>query len=359
MEGNTFIGLDVHANQVSMAVAQAGRKAPEFKGVFSASYASVGKAIAKYKATGTTVVYEAGPTGYGLYRYLTKRGYNCEVVAPSLIPSKRGERIKTDQRDAVNLARLSRNGDLTPVWVPGEEEEGYRDLVRCRHDAKGAEKRAKQQLNSFLLRHGFSYSEKKWTQKHWQWIRAQKFIYGTQRETLICYMTAIEECQARVVTLDSLLEERMKKWKHRELCMKLMALRGVDKISAMTVASEIGDLKRFSSAPEFMSFVGLVPSEHSTGERTNRGPITKAGNKMVRRVLIESAWSYRLAPSMSPRWRKRTSEVSQEVRKISWKAQKRLNHKYKKLGARKMPPQKVITAVARELAGFVWSIANA
>lgn len=359
MENTTFIGLDVHANQVSVAVAKAGRKAPEYRGVVPASYAAVGKAIRKYKPSETTVVYEAGPTGYGLHRYLTKRGYHCNVVAPSLVPAKRGERIKTDTRDAVNLARLSRNGDLTPVWVPGEEEEGYRDLVRCRHDAKAAEKKAKQQLNSFLLRHARVYGEKKWTEKHRQWIRAQQFPRETQELTRCSYLNTIEECGARVATLDELLEGHMKKWKHQGLCTKLMALRGVDKISAMTIASEIGDLKRFRTAPEFMSFVGLVPSEHSSGERTKRGSITKAGNKIVRRTLIESAWSYRLAPSMSPRWRKRNSEVSQEVRKISWDAQKRLNHKYKRLCARKMLAQKAITAVARELAGFVWSVANA
>lgn len=359
METTTFIGLDVHANQVSIAVAALGRKAPEFMGVVPAGYAAVGKALRRYKPEETEVVYEAGPTGYGLYRYLTGRGYRCAVVAPSLMPVKKGERIKTDTRDAVNLARLSRNGDLTPVWVPGEEDEGYRDLVRCRHDAKSAERIAKQQLNSFFVRHGRSYSEKKWTQKHWQWIRAQQFTYETQRETLSSYMSTVEECQARVEALDSRLEEHMKKWKHHELCTKLMALRGVDRISALTIASEIGDLRRFKTAPAFMSFVGLVPTEHSSGERTKRGSITKAGNKMVRRILVESAWSYRLAPSMSPRWRKRNSEVSQEVRKISWEAQKRLNHKYKKLAARKMLPQKAITGVARELAGFVWSIANA
>ena len=359
MEITTYIGLDVHANSVSLAAAGAGRSEAEYLGVVGSSCAAVGRALRKYKPSETLVVYEAGPTGYELYRYLIGRGYRCEVIAPSCIPERKGDRVKTDRLDAMNLARLSRSGDLTSIWVPSLEEEGYRDLVRCRHDAKSAERRARQQLSSFFLRYGRTYGEKKWTEKHWQWIRAQEFEYATQEETHSCYMVAIEESTARVAALDARLSEHLEKWKHRDLCTTLMALRGIDKISAMTVVSEVGDLKRFRSAPEFMAYTGLVPTEYSSGTRTSRGSITKAGNKAVRRILVESAWSYRFAPSMSLRWRKRNAEVSKEVRSISWEAQKRLNYRYKRLKARGLMPQKVVTAIARELAGFVWSVAHA
>lgn len=359
MEYTTYIGLDVHARQVSIGVAQSGREAGEYKGVVAATGAAVLRALKKYKPEETLVVYEAGPTGYKLYRHLKKHGYTCEVIAPCLVPKKSAERVKTDRRDAVSLAQLSRSGELTSVWVPDEEDEAFRDLVRCRHDSKGAEKRAKQQLNSFLLRYGLSYGEKKWTKKHWAWIRSHKFDHETQVEALCCYMTMVQECEARVESLDARLAEYLKTWKRKETCEKLMSLRGIDRTSALIIVTEIGDLKRFKSAPEFMSFVGLVPSEHSSGERQRRSSITKTGNKIVRRTLVESAWSYRLTPSKSPVWKRRNEKVTQEVRDISWEAQKRLNYKYRKLRARGMLAQKVITAVARELSGFVWSVANA
>lgn len=359
MEITTHIGLDVHSGSISVGVARAGIKECEYLGAIGNDMRRLKGILTEFKPSKTQVVYEAGPTGYGVYRYLSKLGYQCDVIAPSLIPEKKGKRIKTDKLDAVNLARLSRSEDLTAIWVPSEEDEGYRDLVRCRHDAKGAERRAKQQLNSYFLRHGRQYVGKKWAEKHWQWIRSQEFKYETQREALVSYIAAIEEGQARVLELEERIREHLGKWKRKELCRDLMALRGVDMITAVTIVSEIGDLKRFKSAPEFMSFVGLVPSENSTGESKRRGSITKAGNKAVRRMLVESAWSYRLLPSMSPRWRKRTAEVSTEVRAISWKAQKRLHSKYRKLKARGVISQKAITAVARELAGFIWSVGNA
>ena len=356
---STYIGFDVAAEKSAVAVAVAGRAKAQFLYNIASNYREVGRVLAKYPKGQTLCCYEAGPTGYGLQRYIASRGYDCEVVAPSLIPHKPGEHVKTNRRDAVELAELSRAGQLTAVWVPSAGDEAVRDLVRGRADAKDAEKVAKQQLNSFLLKHGKHYTGTKWTVKHWQWIRAQEFAFEQQRYVVVDYIDAIERASERVQRYEAQMEATLKQWSLKPVIEALMALRGVNLITAMSIVAELGDLARFSTARELMKYLGLTPSEDSTGERHRRGGITKAGNSTVRKLLIESAWCYRHKPCKSYRWKERNKNVSQEMRDISWKAQQRLHLRYWRLTNRKLLPQKVVVAVARELAGFVWAVAQA
>jgi len=268
-----------------------------------------------------------------------------------------GDRVKTDRRDAVKLARFLRSGDLTEVYVPEASTEAMRDLERARDDAKKAERAARHQLSKFLLRHGRIYPGKTaWTAKHLDWIRSQQFDQEAQGRVLIDYQHTVEEATSRVDRLTSDMEELVEGWALKPLVKSLQALRGVQLVTAVVIAAELGDLTRFATAPRLMAYLGLVPSEHSSGDSRRRGRITKTGNAHVRRALVESAWSYRFRPALSRAIRERAQEASPQVQSIAWKAQQRLHRRYARMMSRGVSKQKTVTAIARELAGFVWAI---
>jgi transposase len=361
-EYSTFVGMDVHKNSIEIALAEEGRNGEVRRyGQIDGTLASLDKAVRKLISKGRDLhfVYEAGPCGYEIYRHLTSQGLDCSVVAPSRIPKKSGDRIKNDRRDAASLARLHRAGELTPIYVPLAEDEAMRDLVRAREDAKGDEKKAKQRLLAFLLRSGHRYSGKAyWSQAHMRWLSDIKMPHRTQQIVLQEYIDAIIVCCHRVQRLTDQIRELLPEWRMLPVVKALQSLRGVSLIVATTTIAEIGDLKRFKSPVELMSYLGLVPSEHSTGEKTKRGSITKSGNGHVRRVLVEAAWAYRLPARVSRALLRRQEELPQKICEISWKAQLRLCSRYKLLWAKGKVKQVIVTAVARELCAFIWAIAN-
>jgi transposase len=360
MEKVRFVGLDVHKESIAIAVADGAGGAPEDVGIIPNDMAALLKRLRKL-GVGVRLrcCYEAGPTGFVLQRALAAAGVNCVVVAPSLVPRTAGDRVKTDRRDAVKLARFFRSGDLTEVHVPDAATEAMRDLERSRDDAKRAERAARHQLSKFLLRHGRIYDGKTaWTGMHLDWIRRQVFEHEAHHRVLVDSVQAVENATARVQRLTQDIVELVESWSLRPLVKALQALRGVQVITAVILAAELGDFTRFASAPALMAYLGLVPSEHSSGERKKRGRITRTGNGHVRRILVESAWSYRYRPAMSGAIRKRNEGVAPAVQAIAWKAQHRLHGRYQKLLGRGKNKQQTVTALARELAGFVWSIAR-
>jgi transposase len=354
-----FVGLDVHKDKISIAEARGGRSKPEYLYEIPTDALALSKFLKRYGQAKMQFCYEAGPTGYGLYRYLVGKGHRCDVVAPSLVPKKAGDRVKTDRRDAVKLAGLCRAGELTKICVPTEEQEAIRDLTRGREDAKAAEKRAKLTLGSFLLRRGKKYTKTLWKKGHFDWLRTLSFPYVHQQVVFESYVDAVTQCAARV----ALLEDQMREVYEKEdglhsLCDALMALRGVSLITALTILAELGDLRRFASARELMAYLGLVPSESTTGNSVSRGSITKAGNGHVRRVLVESAWCYRLPPRKTKHWYGRAKNAPDAIQAIAYKAMVRLHQRYWRLSKRGLRSQKVVVAIARELSGFIWSVAH-
>ena len=304
-------------------------------------------------------VYEAGPCGYQIYRHLTAQGFECDVVAPSRIPKQNGKPIKNDRRDAMMLARLHRAGELTAVYVPRFEDEAIRDLTRAREDAKSDEKRSKQRLLSFLLRHGIRYTGgSPWSKAHMRWLSDIKMPHRSQQVVLQESISIVNHCNERVHRLTEQIQQLLPEWQLFPIVQALQSLRGVSTIVAATTVAEIGDLKRFQTPGELMSYLGLVPSEHSSGEKTKRGSITKAGNGHVRRVLAEAAWAYRLPARVSRVLLKRQEDLPESVCDIAWKAQLRLCSRYRKLWNKGKAKQVVATAIARELCGFMWAIAN-
>lgn len=358
MEKLRFVGLDVHKDSIAIAVAEKGRGEPAVLATIPSDTQALVKRLKKLGPVDTLhCCYEAGPTGYGLCRELGAAGIDCVVVAPSLVPKQSGSRVKTDRRDAIRLARFLRSGDLTEVHVPDPNTEAMRDLERARDDAKKMERVARQQLGKFLLRHGRKYEGKTaWTARHLEWAKGQHFAHEAQGRVLTDHVKAVEDASARVESLTSSIEALVESWSLAPLVTALQALRGVRLVSAVIIAAELGDLARFRSAPALMAYLGLVPSEHSSGETKQRGRITRTGNTHVRRVLVEAAWAYRFRERMSQAIRKRSDGVSPEVARIAWKAQERLCSRYRKLQARGMNKQRTVTAIARELAGFVWDI---
>jgi len=352
--------MDVHKATVAVALAREGRGEPEYLGAFPHTPAALGKWVRRLARGGATLhfCYEAGPCGYGLHRQLTAWGYACEVVAPSLIPRKAGERKKTDRRDALTLARLHRSGDLTAVWVPDAEQEALRDLSRAREDMKSLELTARQRLGAYLLRHGQVYAGKsRWTQAHWRWLEGVKFASPVQQIVLQEYIEAVKEAQRRVRGLEAQLREALTTWSLRPVAEALMALRGVSLITAMTVLAELGDLTRFDSPRQLMDYLGLVPSEHSSGSTRRQGRITRTGNGHVRRVLVEAAWNYRFPARKTRTIERRAERTSAAVQAIAWEGQKRLCLRYQALLRAGKLPKQVTVAVARELAGFLWAVA--
>jgi transposase len=354
-----FVGLDVHAETIAVAVAGDGEV--RSLGTIPNRPESIKRLMKKLGPAATLrVCYEAGPTGYVVYWQLTKLGIHCEVIAPTLIPVKAGDRVKTDRRDATKLARLYRSGDLTAVWVPDEAHEALRDLVRAREAAKKDELRARQRLNKFLLRRGVRKPEgiKVWTKGHREWIKKLKFDLAAHEATFLDYLNEAEHQTHRVEQLEIAIDKAIETApaSMKEVIAALQALRGVRQMTAVTIVVEVGQLSRFARPKQLMGYSGAVPSEHSSGGSRRQGAITKTGNAHLRRVLGEAAWAYQRRPSMYPDLKRRQKGLSEEVKQIAWKAQHRLYGRFTRLKLRGKPHQKVVTAVSRELLGFIWAI---
>ena len=355
-----FVGLDVHRDTIAMAVSEGG-PGPEtqYLGEYRHDVPAIIKRILALGEPGTVqVAYEAGPTGYGLYRSLQAVGIPCLIAAPSKTPQVQGDRVKTDRRDAMKLAHFLRSGSLVGVVPPDEEVEALRDVLRAREDAVFAQRRARQQLTSFLLRHDRKWSGKSgWSDKHLIWIRSQRFANEAQKQVLEDYVHEVEHQTQRLAEATAQVEALAPETKAcAKLYHYLQAMRGVGTITAATIVAELGDLRRFKTPSRLMSYVGLVPSERSSRPRTCRGSITKAGNPHVRWKLIESAWHARYRPAHSVKLRRRQVGVPQEIIDTAWKAQKRLHDRYWKMTARGKRTQTTVVALARELVGFIWAI---
>jgi transposase len=355
-----YVGLDVHKESIAIAVAEShSREEPRFIGTTGYSVHQIHKALSSLKCTPKqlSIAYEAGPCGYGLQRELTSKGYECIVVAPSRVPRRAADRIKTDRRDALLLARMHRSAELVKVCVPDPADEAIRDLIRAREDALRAQKAARQQLQALLLRLGNPYrGGKAWTLKHLKFLADIKFEIPAHRIAFTEYRLAVQAAGDRLERLNTAIRQESESWRWLPVVKPLMSLRGVDFLTAMTIVAEIGDLKRFDHPRKLMSFLGLVPCEFSSGTSKQRGSITRTGNSRVRKLLIESAWNYRHPAKISREIEQRLDGLPQAVTEIAWKAQVRLCHRYRKLRYRGLHQNKTCTAIARELAGFVWSI---
>jgi transposase len=355
-----FIGIDTSKLRNAVAIAEGGRGGEvRYLGEIDTTAGAVRKLVAKLAARydRLTFCYEAGPTGYGLHRLIKGLGHDCAVVAPSLIPKKLGEQVKTNRRDAQNLARLLRAGELTPVWVPDERHEAMRDLSRAREAAMDDLKSKRQQVSSLLLRLGLHYPGKTtWGKAHLNWLAAQKLVHREQRIAFEELMGAMCEAKARVERLEQAMREAVPEWSLAEVVTALQAIRGIDLVAAATVLAEIGELSRFRTPRELMGYLGLVPSERSTGDRVKRGGITKAGNRRARRVLVEAAWSYRHPPRIGREKQLKVEAAPPGARAIAWKAQVRLSGRFRALSRKGKRPTIVATAIARELCGFIWAI---
>jgi transposase len=353
-----FVGLDAHAESIAIALAEAGRAAPRFVGTVGPRGTELRKALGKLGEAGSLLtVYEAGPCGFQLARELRAHGYRCEVVAPSKIPRRPGERVKTDRRDALMLAGLARAGELIAVRIPDARDEAIRDLSRARVDAVRARLKARQQLKALMLRHGRRYTGKSsWSAAHERYLAEVSFDHAAQDIAFNEYRQAVGEGESRVHRLSEALAHEVQLWRHYPTVSAVMTLRGLNLVAASTVVAELGDLRRFAHPRELMGYLGLVPSEHTSGSHRRLGAITKTGNGHVRRVLIEAAWNYRFPPRVSHRLQLRQESQPPAIRAIAWRAQLRLSHRYRRLKARSLQHNKICVALARELAAFVWDI---
>jgi len=355
-----YIGLDVHKESIVAATAVSGDRAAELYGKIGGTLEALDKLIKKLSKPGLELrfVYEAGPCGYVIYRHLAKREYHCQVIAPSLIPTKASDRVKTDRRDAQQLARLFRAGELTAIYVPDEEDEAVRDLVRARDRAMTDQCRGRLRLKAFLLRLGHRYIGKgNWSDAHLRYLSSLRFAHAGQQIAFQEYLEAITVASERLERLSKAMEAALPSWKREAVVRALMSMRGVALLSAMTLVAEAGDMTRFDSPTQLMSYFGLTPSEYSSGEKRHQGGITKAGNGACRRALVEAAHHYRVAPRVTPAIQKRQEGQSHEVRAIALKAQQRLNGRFRLLTGRRKKSVVIIAALARELCGFVWAIA--
>jgi transposase len=357
----TYIGLDVHKETIAVALAEAGERSEVRQYGKIANTPTAVKALAARLARNghdLRFCYEAGPCGYGIQRQLTVSEHDCIVVAPSLIPRRPGERIKTDRRDAINLAKLHRAGELTPVWVPDQAHEAIRDLVRARQAAVRTLRQARQQLSGFLLRHGHHYNRPAWTLMHRRWLAGLRFEHAVHHIVLEDCIAAVEAATARRDRLEAHIAAALPDWSLATVVQALQALRGMALVAAATLVAELGDITRFANPRQLMAYLGLVPSEHSSGGTRSQGGITKSGNGAARRMLIEAAWSYRFPARISREQLLRQEGLAKPIRDIAWKAQERLCRRYRKLARAGKPPTVVTAAIARELAGFVWAIAK-
>lgn len=361
-KGTRFVGLNVHAQTIAVAVAEPGRDGEvRSVGTIPNTPEAVRKTIKKLgPLERLAICYEAGPCGYGLYWQLTQLGVKCEVVAPTLVPIRSGDRVKTDRRDAEKLARCYRSGDLTAVWVPDAEHEALRDLVRARESAKENQRRARQHVRHLLLRHGRQPPTKMtaWTGKYETWLRTVHFEQPALEATMLDYLSEVQHARDRVERLERAIDAAVEKAhpKMQEVIAALQALRGIAKVSAVTLVAELAELSRFDRPRQLMGYVGVVSGEHSSGDHVRRSAITKTGNAHVRRIVGEAAWAYKNRPAVYAALRKRQAGQSEEVKAIAWKAQHRLYGRYWKLTGKGKPHQKAVTAVARELLGFIWAI---
>jgi len=359
-----FVGLDVHAATIAVAVAEPGGEVRSL-GIIPNRLESIRKLICKLgPVKGLKVCYEAGPTGYVLYWQLIKLGVACEVIAPTLVPAKAGDRIKTDRRDAEKLARCYRAGDLTPVWVPDADHEALRDVVRAREAAKKDQLRARHRLSKFLLRHGQRAPEgtKAWTKKHLEWIKSHvRFEQAALEAALADYVQEVDHCADRILRLEKAIAEAVEQApaSMRAVIEALQALRGVAQTTAATIVSELGALSRFENPRQLMGYSGLVSREHSSGTHIQRGAITKTGNAHLRRVVVEASWAYQHRPNVTGFLLRRQKNLALDegTKQIAWKAQQRLHSRYKKLAGRGKNKNQIVTALGRELLGFVWAIA--
>lgn len=359
-----FVGLDVHAETIAVAVAETGGEVRSL-GVIPNRLESIRKMIKKLEPMGALrCCYEAGPTGYTLYWQLTQMGVACEVIAPSLIPMKAGDRVKTDRRDAEKLARCYRAGELTAVWVPDAAHEALRDLVRAREAAKKDQLRHRHRLGKFLLRHGKRPvgAGQAWTKKYVNWIRIHvRFEESALDATLVHYLEEVDHIAERIQKLEQAIDEAIAQAapEIRAVIEALQALRGVAQTTAATVVCELGRLSRFSNPRQLMGYSGLVPREYSSGNRVQRGAITKTGNAHLRRVLVEAAWTYQHRPNVQGRVlrRQKSLALGEEAKRIAWNAQQRLHKRFTALTARGKTNNVIVTALARELLGFIWAIA--
>jgi transposase len=351
------IGLDVHKASISVAIAEESGT-PTSYGKVDNDPAAMRKLMTRLGGPEVElrVAYEAGPTGYALHRQLTKLGIDCMVVAPSLIPKQPGNKVKTDRRDALKLARLLRSGDLTPVWVPDEAHEALRNLVRARADAKADQLRAKHRLSKFLLRQGCRppIGVRNWSLRHVQWLRQLEFEHLPDRVVFADYLAEVTAAGERIKRLETALHQCAQSSSQVAVIRGLQAFRGIGFLSAVTLVAEAGDLRRFRTAPQFMAYAGLVPSESSSGGKQQRGSITKTGNSLLRHVLGEAAHHARHAPRVSGALKQRQRELPREVVDLAWRAQLRLHARYRHLSMR-IGALKALTAIARELAGFIWA----
>jgi transposase len=357
----TYVGLDVHKDTIAVALSEPGKRGEVREyGKIANTPAALRTLVAKLTRDGGAprFCYEAGPCGYGIQRQLTQAGHECVVVAPSLIPRRPGERIKTDRRDAINLARLHRAGELTPVWVPDPAHEAVRDLVRARQAAVRTVRQARQQLSGFLLRHGHHYSRPAWTLMHRRWLSGLRFEHAVHHIVLEDCIAAVEAATARRDRLGAHIEASLADWSLAPVVRALQALRGMALVAAATVAAELGDITRFDNPRQLMAYLGLVPSEHSSGRTRRQGGLTRAGNGAARRMLIEAAWSYRFPARISREQLLRQEALAKPIRDTAWKAQERLCRRYRKLAQAGKPATVVTAAIARELSGFVWAIAK-
>ena len=358
-----FVGLDISKLKISVvALAEEGRQGEvRFLGDIDNTPDAMKRLVRKLSGKYLQLLfcYEAGPTGYGLHRQITALGHDCSVIAPSLIPKRSGEHVKTNRRDALTLARLHRAGELTTIWVPDLGHEAIRDLVRAREAAMEDLREKRQQLQSFLLRHGRLYPGlRSWTLVHARWLSSLIFEHPAQYLVLREYRQAIEDAEARLKRLTQQVADVVSTWSMAPVVEAYQAMRGVAFLTAVTFVAEIGDVRRFETPRQLMAYLGLVPSERSTGEQVRRGSITKAGNPRARRVLIEGAWTYRYPARLSRPLQVRQESLPDVVRAIAWKAQVRLCARYRRLMAAGKRQTLITTAIAREMAAFLWAIGH-